>query len=449
MISSSGDANHLDLDVLVAAMSNGKFLYDSSKAGIGGSPSDPPTGFFSGTLNGGFGVLLTIKPAGALAGLDDVLNAQLSVSASSSDWFQSLPTPSIQFQGPDFDAILAKFQSLDFSSIAQALQLILNFVKGLNQPGTAIGDVMSAKLPLINQSLGQILNVASSIADKIQAAITSPAGAIQQLNFVLANAFGLPVPSAVVTETHKGDGGSAEAETVVITADGGTFTLTFRPTGGASETTTPLHFDASPAAVQTALNNLDGVNVTVGGSASNYTVTFTSNGQRPVFVSDATELARGPPLLTWNNGEVDFTFDLNTSTSLTRPFDLDLSSITNALPGPLAGIANALIGASAGGNISLTAGADLHVALGLELGQHLDVTGGTAHTTLRNNATGGTFTISYNGNTSSALAYDVTADASPDARSRGSPGSAARSRASPSTAARTRSSSTTPSTCRS
>ena len=280
----------------------------------------------------------------------------------------------------------------------------------MNQPGTAIGDVLSAKLPLINQSLSQILNVASSVASKIQTAITSPAGAIQQLNNVLANAFGLPTPSAVDAETQQGTASLPEVQTVHITADDGTFTLTFTPSGGSPETTTPLAYNADPSAVQTALNKLQGVHVTVTGSASNYTISFTSNGQRPVFVTDTTELARGPPILQWNNGEIDFTFDLGTSVSLTRPFDLDLSSITASLPGALAGIANALIGASASGSLTVNASANLHVALGLDLGQpaSLDTSGGTAATTLKISATGGTFTVTYDGQTTSAVAFDVS-----------------------------------------
>ena len=55
VVSSDPQANRLDLGVLTAALTNGEFLYDSTKAGIGGSSTDPPTGFFSGTLSGGFG----------------------------------------------------------------------------------------------------------------------------------------------------------------------------------------------------------------------------------------------------------------------------------------------------------------------------------------------------------------------------------------------------------
>ena len=401
--SSSTDANLLDLSVLVAAITNGKFLYDSNLAGNGGSDTSPPTGFFTGTLSGGFGVLLTLAPSGFLSGLSDLLNAQLSISAWSTDWFQHLPTPDVHFQGPDFQSILSKFQSLDFSSIAQALQLVINLVKGLEQPGTAIGDVLDAKLPLINQSLSQIIDVVSSVTNKIQAAITSPASAIQQLNYILSNAFGLPTPSVSVQETTKGDGTHAEAESVDVTADNGTFTLTFLPNGGSPETTGPIAYNADPSLVQTALNKLDGVDVSVGGSAEHYTITFNHDGARAPFSSDPTQLARGPPLLTWNNGEVDFTFDLGTSVQLTRPFDLDLSQLTSSLPSALASIANALIGAGGSGTLTLNAGATLHVALGLDLSSALTVnttTQGVQGTTsevdtAKINAPGGTFKLSY------------------------------------------------------
>ena len=140
------------------------------------------------------------------------LNVELDVTLgpSTTTWLRPTrrrvqrPDADIQFHGPDFNAILAKFQTLSLSSIAQALQLIIQFVQGLAQPGTTIGDLMSEKLPLINTSLSQILNVASDITSKIQAAIQSPASAIQQLNNVLAAAFGLPTPSANVTVTTPG-----------------------------------------------------------------------------------------------------------------------------------------------------------------------------------------------------------------------------------------------------
>ncbi len=421
--------NILDLGVLVQAITAGQFLYDSSKAGTGDGIT-PPTGFFSGSLQGGFGVALHIAPNGVLAGLGDSLNVELDVSVDSATyWFNTDPTPSftipsptIAFHGPDLNAILAKFQNLSLSSIAQALQLLIQFVQSLTKPGTTIGDLMSQKLPLINQSLSDIINVASSITNEIQAAITSPASAVQQLNNVLAAAFGLPTPSAAVAVQHNGSATDAEVETLVINADGGSFTISFTTTSGTTETTSPIPYSVSAAAaIQTALNKLDGVDVTVSKTGTDtYTITFNHPGQRAPFSTNVSNLARGPPILTWNNGEVDFSFDLKTSIQKAVPFDLSLSDLIGS--GGLADIANALIGLGGSGSLTLDASADLHIALGLQLGQHLDIgdgqnldTGDGQHAvTLTQNATGGTFTLSYNDgttlHTSAALAWNVSAD---------------------------------------
>ena len=422
-------ANILDLGVLIQAITAGQFLYDSTKAGTG-DLTTPPTGFFSGSLQGGFGVALHIAPNGVLAGLGDLLNVELDVSVDSSTyWFNTdptpsfnIPTPTINFQGPDLNAILAKFQNLSLSSIAQALQLLIQFVQGLSKPGTAIGDLMSEKLPLINQSLSDIINVASSITNEIQTAITSPASAVQQLNNVLQAAFGLPTPSATVAEQHKGSATDAEVETLVLTADGGTFTISFTANDGSTETTSPIQYSTDAAsAIATALNKLDGIDVGVLKTGTDtYTVTFNHPGTRAPFSTNVSNLARGPPILTWNNGEIDFNFDLKTSVQKTVPFDLSLADLIGS--GGLADIANALIGLGGSGSLTLDASADLHIALGLQLGQHLDIgdgqnldtSGGQHAITLTNNATGGTFTLSYNDgttlHTSAALDWNVSAD---------------------------------------
>lgn len=67
------------------------------------------------------------------------------------------------------------------------------------------------------------------------------------------------------------DGKTAEVQTVTISGSptGGTFTLTI-----AGQTTDAIAYNATAAAVQTALNKLDGVNVTVSLATNVYTVTF-------------------------------------------------------------------------------------------------------------------------------------------------------------------------------
>ena len=105
-----------------------------------------------------------------------------------------------------------------------------------------------------------------------------------------------------------------------------------------------------------------------------------------------------------SNGEIDFEFDLGASIQIARPFNLDLSSITDSLPGPLAGIVNTLIGAGGSGNLTVNVGANLHIALGLDLSQPASLTAGSLHI----NATGGTFKVTYNGHSTSALAWNIS-----------------------------------------
>ena len=94
---------------------------------------------------------------------------------------------------------------------------------------------------------------------------------------------------------------------------------------------------------------------------------------QPLFFADATKLVK-TSLLTYVNGEIDFAFDLGASIQIARPFNLDLSSITDSLPGPLAGIVNTLIGAGGSGNLTVNVGANLHIALGLDLSQPASIT---------------------------------------------------------------------------
>src|SRR5262249_48789395 len=66
------------------------------------------------------------------------------------------------------------------------------------------------------------------IADKINKILQNPAGAIQQLNNVLANALGLDVPSIVVTTQTPGSSSADEQQIVTVKdALAGTYTLTY------------------------------------------------------------------------------------------------------------------------------------------------------------------------------------------------------------------------------
>lgn len=81
--------------------------------------------------------------------------------------------------------------------------------------------------------------------------------------------------------------------TIVVTATGGTFPLTFTPTAGSPATTTEIAYNAATATVQSALEALTPVgagNVTVTGSPSNYTAVFDA-GVNGVLTGSATNLS--------------------------------------------------------------------------------------------------------------------------------------------------------------
>src|SRR3990172_2145394 len=64
---------------------------------------------------------------------------------------------------------------------------------------------------------------------------------------------------------------------LIENADGGTFTLTFDPFGNDPQTTAPIAYNATPAAVQAALellSNVDPGDIVVGGVSGDYTFTF-------------------------------------------------------------------------------------------------------------------------------------------------------------------------------
>ncbi len=227
------DQNHLDLLVLANTVGDGHFIYDSNNAG--GSNEHPGTGFFFGSLSGGLGAKLRLAPDGVLSGLADTLNATLTITATSPNWFHSLPTPQFQFQGPDFNAILDRFKHLDFATIVQALQMIVGLVRSLDGSGgsPAIASFLAKPLPLVNRSIAQLLDVASDVANKINAVLQNPAGAIQRLNNILANALGMTVPGIAVSDSVS-DGGTPGTATqnevqhlAVNHVTGGTYTLNY------------------------------------------------------------------------------------------------------------------------------------------------------------------------------------------------------------------------------
>ena len=416
------DETRINVDTIAAALGTGKVFYNGTLAGLSGSPRAPPTGFVQATISGGLGGTLTIAPDGYLKGVSDALgglNVTLGITATATNWLDGIPTPQFTFSGPNFDQILDKFRNLDFGTIITGLQAIVSYLQSMAQNGGVLGDILNTQLPLVGKSINDLLNVANSVANTIHTILANPAGAIQQLNNIIASALGMTIPTAPVTTHQAGGGGFNEQQDIKPTnALHGTFTLSFK-----NATTTPLAYNASASDVQAALEALDTIgpgNVSVSAISGGYRVTFQgalANTDVDPIAADATKLTKDD-LISFDAaaGEIDFNFALAFSASLTQPFNLSLQDLVpligsgNSFLNTIAGIASSIVGIGGNGSLSLTAQGELDLKLGLSFSAGADVTTTTAGTSTTNEIqklhiteSSGTYTLQFDANGNGAI----------------------------------------------
>lgn len=166
----------------------------------------------------------------------------------------------------------------------------------------------------------------------------------------------------------------SEVQAVSVSATGGTFTLTFDDTGSNPQTTSALAYDVSAADMQTALralSNIGASDVTVAGTAP-YVVTFAAGlaalPQR-ILVADNTSATGGMARVARRTaGQVG-------------TMDVKLAPEQRDTGGPSIAI------------VETTKG---------------DVSNDEVQTVTLTDATGGSFTLTYSGQTTAAIAYNAT-----------------------------------------
>src|SRR5205814_7605892 len=140
------------------------------------------------------------------------LNVTLGVTATATNWLDGIPTPQFTFSGPNFDEILQKFRNLDFGTIIQGLQAVVGYLQSMAASGGALGEILNTPLPLVGKSINDLLNVANKVADTVHQILSNPAGAIQQLNNIIASALGRTIPTVLATSTEGADRVSYEGQ---------------------------------------------------------------------------------------------------------------------------------------------------------------------------------------------------------------------------------------------
>jgi Ca2+-binding RTX toxin-like protein len=99
----------------------------------------------------------------------------------------------VNFDGPDVAAILDRFKDLSFSDVIQGLQMLIDFLRSMQGTagGSAVALILDTKLPLIDRSVSELVDLAAELGGRIDALLANPAGSLQLLENEIRAALGL------------------------------------------------------------------------------------------------------------------------------------------------------------------------------------------------------------------------------------------------------------------
>ena len=269
---------------------------------------------------------------------------------------------------------------MSFRDIIAGLQKAVEFLQSLDGSDGNPAKVpeLNANLPLINRSVSDLLDPAKDFLEFVDGIAANPAGSVQQLNVILADALGFAAPVASVDVTT-----AAAVQTVSLdNVSAGTFTLQL---GEALTDDILLESDSSGAldtgaletTVAAELGAITGGTVTVVVDevpssdvlSSNLTLTITFDSDQDPLVVDGSRLI-ALDILSLNLGDpanpiLDIDFGFGVGVNLSRPFDLDLADAIAQLGLP--DFLTNLVGVDASGTLAVDAGIDLNLAFGFDL----------------------------------------------------------------------------------
>ncbi|MGH7342300.1 MAG: hypothetical protein ACREKH_17575, partial [Candidatus Rokuibacteriota bacterium] len=293
-------------------------------------------------------------------------------------------TIEVDFTGPDFDGLLSRFKDLSFRDIIAGLEKAVEFLQSLDGSDGNPAKVpeLNANLPLINRSVSDLLDPAKDFLEFVDGIAANPAGSVQQLNVLLADALGFAAPATGVDVVTA----AAVQKVSLHNVSAGTFTLKL---GDATTDNILLVSDSNGALDTGALETSVAAKLAaiMGGTgtvtvvvnevpssdvlSSNLTLTITFDSVREPLVVDGARLI-ALDILSLNLGDpanpvpvLDIDFGFGVGVNLSRPFDLDLADAIAQLGLP-AFLTN-LVGVDASGTLAVEAGVDLNLAFGVDL----------------------------------------------------------------------------------
>ncbi|HXV76086.1 MAG TPA: calcium-binding protein, partial [Candidatus Polarisedimenticolaceae bacterium] len=284
----------------------------------------------------------------------------------------------LDFAGPDFDDILSQFRDFSFDDILAALQLVVDFLQGMKDGGVA-GEVFNFQIPLINRSVGDLIDAGDEFLSFVEELSNNPAGSLQELEKFFRDQLDLPqladplgLAGGLGSEILKAFN-SVSPFTFDQVLSGGKLAedLSFRLTQGGQGVLVELR--AAETALFASLDDLkdelqDRIDAALAELGVSGTLTVDHVGGQITLTPDGTlvgELLSLKPFSLFSldipNGILNLDYNFSAHAEENRPFNLDLSAA--GLPA----VFTNLIGVSTSGLLAVSADLELNLGLGLDL----------------------------------------------------------------------------------
>lgn len=371
------------IDQLIEAMNDKKFMFQADE--MGGTFKDPATGFIDGVVAGGLGLTLNLKPDGAVGDLLPTTSlGSIDIWAQSPNWLISPPTLSNPFEFALENQDLAA-PGYTISTTGNVLSQDMIFALSQTIGGSTF------ETPVIVKAADTAGNTsAADLQTDIQAAVNK---AIARIQHMVTKALGSGTAAAVSVSVSDNDVTFSTAtayDATAVNLRGMYLDIDFNQPEGLEDllnSLKDLSFDNIIAILQTIvgmLKNLEGSSVfdftipvidrsigdlvNLSGDFLDFVQDLSAN---PTGTLQTLEVrlksllglpTSGPSILSLDTGTktLYFDFGFSSSTTTTRPFNLDLDSLN-------LGIFSQLVGLSASGNLGVQAGVDFDLKFGLDL----------------------------------------------------------------------------------
>jgi len=283
-----------------------------------------------------------------------------------------------------WEELFNSLTDLSFDDILVVLRLVVDFLQGLDgsDGGSAAASILSYKIPLIDRSLSDVIDLGGDFLDFLDELTSNPQGSLQKLEVQfrdLLDLIGIGDPLGIFSGGLSG---------IDLSGTGGfTFPeLNLDPLGTAGQLLEDLSFNLTFGGVDHLIEipALDTVGLTYAnlitmlqgrinlalpdfGFASGDLIAQDDGGFIQLIPKTGVtfpDLKLNPfSILKFDIGEKLMTMDFNymVDAELTRPFNLDLENL--GLPAAL----TSLVGLSASGNLGVEAEMDFNLSLGLDL----------------------------------------------------------------------------------